>query len=300
MAAVGNHIRRIRSAKHLTQEQLAEKLFVTRQAVSAWETGKAQPDVETLERIAAALDADVTELIYGPQASSMLEEALRHKWWQGLIWGILITRLVCILLNQGYWHSWTEGLSYHFANPYYQIYMASLPEAYTLELDFTDPYSNEGKVLYEDDEGCKITVSSVTWDTDDDGAWNIWFTAEGTCSRRDGRIVSGMMTSSDSDLFPHYYTDQAADMTVTVDGKSTAGTPLGDTFLFTGNRKNCKNFGYRLFYGPGDPSQLPESVTITLENLMVFETYRMMENSVPVHENGRKQAIPLKISSESG
>ena len=39
MASVAKHIRRLRVAKHLTQEELAEKLFVTRQAVSAWETG---------------------------------------------------------------------------------------------------------------------------------------------------------------------------------------------------------------------------------------------------------------------
>ena len=63
MASVGKHIRRIRTEQHLTQEELAETLFVTRQAVSAWETGKALPDVETLERIAAALEVDMTEVI---------------------------------------------------------------------------------------------------------------------------------------------------------------------------------------------------------------------------------------------
>ena len=35
MASVGKHIRRIRTEQHLTQEELAETLFVTRQAVSA-------------------------------------------------------------------------------------------------------------------------------------------------------------------------------------------------------------------------------------------------------------------------
>ena len=45
MASVGSHIRRLRTAKHMTQEALAEKMFVTRQAVSAWETGKTLPDV---------------------------------------------------------------------------------------------------------------------------------------------------------------------------------------------------------------------------------------------------------------
>ena len=39
MAAVGTHIKRLRAAKRMTQEELAEQLHVTRQAVSAWETG---------------------------------------------------------------------------------------------------------------------------------------------------------------------------------------------------------------------------------------------------------------------
>ena len=38
MTSVGTHIRRLRTAKHMTQEQPAETLFVPRQAVSAWET----------------------------------------------------------------------------------------------------------------------------------------------------------------------------------------------------------------------------------------------------------------------
>lgn len=35
MASVGKHIKHLRTARHITQEQLAERLFVTRQAVSA-------------------------------------------------------------------------------------------------------------------------------------------------------------------------------------------------------------------------------------------------------------------------
>lgn len=44
-----------RTEKNLTQEQLAEKLFVTRQAVSRWETNKTQPDLQTLGRICSIL-----------------------------------------------------------------------------------------------------------------------------------------------------------------------------------------------------------------------------------------------------
>ena len=39
MASVAKHIRRLRTERHMTQGDLAEKLFVTRQTVSAWETG---------------------------------------------------------------------------------------------------------------------------------------------------------------------------------------------------------------------------------------------------------------------
>lgn len=43
MASVGKHIKRLRTERRMTQEELAEQLHVTRQAVSAWETGKSLP-----------------------------------------------------------------------------------------------------------------------------------------------------------------------------------------------------------------------------------------------------------------
>ena len=63
MASVGKHIRRLRAARGLTQEQLAEQLFVTRQTVSAWETGKSLPDIAKVEVLANALDLSVLELM---------------------------------------------------------------------------------------------------------------------------------------------------------------------------------------------------------------------------------------------
>ena len=67
---VGYNIRRFREAKGLTQEQLAERLNVTRQAVSNWETEKTQPDIDTLQRIAQVLEVSVEELIYGERSST--------------------------------------------------------------------------------------------------------------------------------------------------------------------------------------------------------------------------------------
>ena len=66
MNAVGKNLKQLRQREKLTQDALAERLHVTRQAVSSWETGKTQPDIETLTTLAEALNADVRELIYGP------------------------------------------------------------------------------------------------------------------------------------------------------------------------------------------------------------------------------------------
>ena len=65
MNNVGRNIRRYREEKKLTQDALAEELHVTRQAVSNWENGKNQPDLEMLEAAARALDLELTDLIYG-------------------------------------------------------------------------------------------------------------------------------------------------------------------------------------------------------------------------------------------
>ena len=67
MNTVGRNLKQLRQRAELTQDALAEQLHVTRQAVSSWETGKTQPDVETLTALAEALHADIRELIYGPE-----------------------------------------------------------------------------------------------------------------------------------------------------------------------------------------------------------------------------------------
>ena len=61
----GAVIRRLRERKKLTQEELAEKLFVSGKAVSKWETGQGFPDISLLEPLAKALDISVIELLSG-------------------------------------------------------------------------------------------------------------------------------------------------------------------------------------------------------------------------------------------
>ena len=44
----------LRTKKGMSQEELAEKVFVTRQAVSRWETGETVPNTETLKQLYAS------------------------------------------------------------------------------------------------------------------------------------------------------------------------------------------------------------------------------------------------------
>ncbi len=57
---------RLREERGLTQQQLADRLYVTRQAVSRWERGETHPGIDMVKLIAAVLDVPVTMLMEMP------------------------------------------------------------------------------------------------------------------------------------------------------------------------------------------------------------------------------------------
>ena len=60
---LGNQIKLHRAALSLSQEELAEKVYVTRQTVSNWETGKSYPDIHSLLLLSALFDVSLDQLI---------------------------------------------------------------------------------------------------------------------------------------------------------------------------------------------------------------------------------------------
>ena len=60
---IGKKIQQRRKELHMTQEKLAEAVFVTPQAVSLWETGKSTPDLFNIARIASALQMNRKDLL---------------------------------------------------------------------------------------------------------------------------------------------------------------------------------------------------------------------------------------------
>ena len=62
---IGNFIADCRKEKGLTQEQLAEKLYITDRAVSKWERGLSLPDADKMLDLCNILDINVNELLNG-------------------------------------------------------------------------------------------------------------------------------------------------------------------------------------------------------------------------------------------
>ena len=57
----------LRMKRGITQDEMAERLFVTRQAVSRWENGETTPNVDTLKLISKTFDVSVNTLLGSPR-----------------------------------------------------------------------------------------------------------------------------------------------------------------------------------------------------------------------------------------
>ena len=63
----------LRKANNLTQEQLAEKLEVSRQSVSKWESGQATPELEKIVALSAVFDVSTDYLLCKSNIRNMKE-----------------------------------------------------------------------------------------------------------------------------------------------------------------------------------------------------------------------------------
>ena len=70
----GELLKRLRKEKGLTQEQLAERFYVSNRTVSRWETGSNLPDVVTLIELADFYDVDIREIIDGERKSELMDK----------------------------------------------------------------------------------------------------------------------------------------------------------------------------------------------------------------------------------
>ena len=60
-------LKNLREKHHLTQEQMAQRVMVTRQAVSRWETGETQPGIDTLKLLSREFGLSINTLLGSPR-----------------------------------------------------------------------------------------------------------------------------------------------------------------------------------------------------------------------------------------
>lgn len=74
MIEFGEKLKSLREEKGMTQQTLADQLFVTRQAVSRWECGARYPDLLTAKKIAEILGTTIDELVSGEECKRDVEK----------------------------------------------------------------------------------------------------------------------------------------------------------------------------------------------------------------------------------
>lgn len=73
MTKISKNIKNLRNEKGMTQSDLANVLYISRQAVSSWENGRTQPDVEMLGKLSQVFSVSVEELLYGKKYNTNIE-----------------------------------------------------------------------------------------------------------------------------------------------------------------------------------------------------------------------------------
>ena len=92
---LGDNIQKLRKDLKLSQEQLAEKIDVTRQTISNWELGETSPNPEQLKLLSKALNVSIDELLNNDVKSVIIDKVSNTEKLAGII--IKILKVIGIL-----------------------------------------------------------------------------------------------------------------------------------------------------------------------------------------------------------
>ena len=100
---IGTFIKEKRIEKNSTQQELADKLFVTNKAISKWEHGKCMPSIDLLKPLCQELDIELNELLEGKKIENqkdsyekLLLKELKTK--QKRIYRVIFGLVMCLTL----------------------------------------------------------------------------------------------------------------------------------------------------------------------------------------------------------
>ena len=90
-------LQELRKQKGLTQQELAKEIFVSRTAISKWESGRGYPNIDSLKRIAKLFSITIDQLLSGDELLNIAEQDNKQKenLFRDFIFGLLD---ICVLL----------------------------------------------------------------------------------------------------------------------------------------------------------------------------------------------------------
>ena len=86
-------LQKLRNQKGITQEELSEVLYVSRTAISKWESGRGFPGIESLQAISKYFSVSLDELLSGEEILSIAEDAHRQR--EGMLRDLIFGLLDC-------------------------------------------------------------------------------------------------------------------------------------------------------------------------------------------------------------
>jgi len=161
----------LRKSRGMTQEELAESLYVSRTAVSKWESGRGYPSIDSIRDIAAFFSVTIDDLLSSEKILSLAEKENRHNIQRicNLLWGMVDLFTLMLIVLPLYPHPVGEhiasvslpafsGLSAFSIAVYWVMYLA-LMAAGALKVIFTQLNIRRGEkaVSY-----CSMGLSVLT------------------------------------------------------------------------------------------------------------------------------------------
>lgn len=150
----------LRKSRKLSQEELAEKLYVSRQTISNWERGKTYPDINSLLLIATVFDVSLDNLIKGDvdMMKHHVDQSQFKKW---LIIGGTSWFLFSIVFPTRYLFSvkWVSGILFLLLLP---VFYSAFQVFYILKNRELKTYADILNFLYPEKK-VTTSLSSELW-----------------------------------------------------------------------------------------------------------------------------------------
>ena len=134
---LAEHIKHYRKELGLSQEDLAERIYVSRQSVSNWETGKTYPDIHTLLLLADVFDTSLDALVKGdlPKMKAIINEEDRTRYNRdSTIFSALFVLMILAFIPLYVWLD-TIGLILYAALVVVTLYYANRVEKHKKRFD---------------------------------------------------------------------------------------------------------------------------------------------------------------------